>query len=133
MENKGEEFAGERGRQGVRGIKYLVLASIFNGLALSIGWSFGKPLLITPEPYNINFDDIFSTNIRAEEKNPIFSKDFNDMTLEQQLVDLRIRTDPHAPGEFRTNVTLRNVSTFHQVFGIKKGDKMYRENPPEIW
>jgi hypothetical protein len=97
MENQGHEFGGEWGGTGVRGIKYFVLAAIFNGLALSIGWSFGKPLLITPEPYNINFDDIFSTNIQAGEKNPPrfgSVSSFNDMTLEKQLVDLRIRTDP---------------------------------------
>jgi len=97
MENQGHELGGEWGSTGVRGIKYFVLAAIFNGLALSIGWSFGKPLLIPPKTYNINFDDIFSTNIQAGDKNPPrfgSVSSFNDMTLEKQLVDLRIRTDP---------------------------------------
>ena len=110
MENQGHELLGERGRQGVRGIKYLVIASIFNGLALSIGWSFGKPLLITPEPYNINFDDIFSTNIQAGKKHPPrfgSESSFNDMTLEKQLVDLRIRTDPEIS---KSPVLLRSES-----------------------
>ena len=74
-------------------------------------------------------------NLSLKEKQNFYRAYANvwKQNIHDKEADLRIRTDPHAPGEFRTNVTLRNVSTFHQVFGIKKGDKMYRENPPEIW
>ncbi len=41
----------------------------------------------------------------------------------QQIV--YIKTDPHSPGEFRANGTLRNQAGFYDAFGIKEGDKMY--------
>ena len=37
----------------------------------------------------------------------------------------RIKTDPHSPGEFRANGTLRNQPGFYEAFGVKEGDKMY--------
>ncbi|MES2742306.1 MAG: M13-type metalloendopeptidase [Pseudomonadota bacterium] len=41
----------------------------------------------------------------------------------QQLVLLK--TDPHSPGQFRTNGTVRNQPGFYQAFGVKPGDKLY--------
>lgn len=47
----------------------------------------------------------------------------------------RLLTDPHSPSEYRTNAVVMNVDEFHEAFGTKPGDKMYR--PPEervrIW
>ncbi|HEU4852367.1 MAG TPA: M13-type metalloendopeptidase [Telluria sp.] len=37
----------------------------------------------------------------------------------------QVKTDPHAPGEFRANGTLKNQPGFYEAFGVKKGDKMY--------
>jgi putative endopeptidase len=36
-----------------------------------------------------------------------------------------LKTDPHSPGQFRTNGTLRNQPAFYEAFGVKPGDKMY--------
>jgi predicted metalloendopeptidase len=36
-----------------------------------------------------------------------------------------LKADPHSPGQFRVNGTLRNQSGFYQAFGVKPGDKMY--------
>jgi predicted metalloendopeptidase len=51
----------------------------------------------------------------------------------QQVV--QVKTDPHSPGRFRANGTLRNQAAFYEAFGVKEGDKMYL--PPEqrvtIW
>ena len=47
----------------------------------------------------------------------------------------QVKTDPHSPGEFRANGTLKNQPGFYEAFGVKKGDKMYLE-PKErviIW
>ncbi|MFZ4877054.1 M13 family metallopeptidase [Janthinobacterium sp. Mn2066] len=41
----------------------------------------------------------------------------------QQLVYLK--TDPHSPGQFRVNGTVRNQPGFYEAFGVKPGDKMY--------
>jgi putative endopeptidase len=38
---------------------------------------------------------------------------------------VQVKTDPHSPGQFRANGTLRNQSAFYEAFGVKEGDKMY--------
>ncbi len=43
---------------------------------------------------------------------------------EQELI-VRLKTDPHSPGEFRANGTLRNQPGFYQTYQLKEGDKMY--------
>jgi predicted metalloendopeptidase len=37
----------------------------------------------------------------------------------------RIKADPHSPGQFRANGTLRNQPAFYDAFNVKQGDKMY--------
>jgi len=37
----------------------------------------------------------------------------------------RIKADPHSPGPFRANGTLRNQPGFYDAFKVKPGDKMY--------
>jgi putative endopeptidase len=55
---------------------------------------------------------------------------YRDEALRQRLL-----TDPHSPGEYRTNAVLRNMPEFYAAFGVKEGDQMYL--PPEkrvkIW
>jgi putative endopeptidase len=48
---------------------------------------------------------------------------------------LMIRTDPHSPPQFRTNVPLSNIKAFYDAFGIKPGHTMYREpsDRVEVW
>ena len=36
-------------------------------------------------------------------------------------------TDPHSPGEYRTNAILANLPEFYAAFNVKAGDKMYRD------
>jgi putative endopeptidase len=38
----------------------------------------------------------------------------------------RIITDPHSPGQFRSNGPLSNMVEFYEAFGVKEGDKMWR-------
>lgn len=38
---------------------------------------------------------------------------------------LEAQTDPHSPGQFRTNGVLKNVPEFSQAFGCKPSDSMY--------
>ncbi|MBC3935879.1 M13 family metallopeptidase [Undibacterium sp. CY7W] len=45
--------------------------------------------------------------------------------LREQEAIIRIKTDPHSPGEFRANGTLRNMTPFYQSFGVKEANKMY--------
>jgi putative endopeptidase len=48
---------------------------------------------------------------------------------------LRINTDPHSPGEWRTNGPLSNLPQFAAAFGCKPGDPMVRPESlrPVIW
>jgi putative endopeptidase len=41
----------------------------------------------------------------------------------QQIV--QVKTDPHSPGQFRTNGTMMNQPAFYEAFNVKPGDKMY--------
>jgi putative endopeptidase len=63
-----------------------------------------------------------------------FAQIWRSKTRENEEVR-RIKTDPHSPGQFRAIGALVNQPGFYDVFGIKKGDKMYL--PPEdrisIW
>ena len=38
---------------------------------------------------------------------------------------VQVKSDPHSPGQFRTNGTMKNQPGFYEAFGVKKGDKMY--------
>ncbi len=52
-----------------------------------------------------------------------------------EALRLRVNTDPHSPGEFRTNGPLSNFEPFYEAFGVKPGDKMYRPEDirAKIW
>ncbi|HEX2095651.1 MAG TPA: M13-type metalloendopeptidase [Longimicrobiaceae bacterium] len=55
---------------------------------------------------------------------------FREEALRQQLL-----TDPHSPGEYRTNGVLRNMPEFYAAFGVKEGDRMYlsADKRVKIW
>jgi endothelin-converting enzyme/putative endopeptidase len=47
---------------------------------------------------------------------------------------LRAQTDPHSPGEFRTNGTVSNMPEFWKAFSCKPGQPMVRaENACRVW
>jgi len=39
----------------------------------------------------------------------------------------RLLTDPHSPGEYRTNAVLSDLPEFYAAFDVKGGDKMFRD------
>ncbi|MGH8481693.1 MAG: M13 family metallopeptidase [Nevskiaceae bacterium] len=63
-----------------------------------------------------------------------FAQSERSLIREEFLVRM-VKSDPHAPGEYRCNGVLTNVPEFYAAFGVKDGDKMYA--PPEkrvkIW
>ena len=53
---------------------------------------------------------------------------------EEALIE-RVKTDPHAPSEFRANGALVNLPAFHEAFNTRPGDKMWKapEERVQIW
>jgi putative endopeptidase len=47
--------------------------------------------------------------------------------MREQTAIVRVKTDPHSPGQFRANGTVRNQPGYYEAFGVKSGDKMYLE------
>ncbi|MDR2222508.1 MAG: M13 family metallopeptidase [Flavobacteriaceae bacterium] len=52
-----------------------------------------------------------------------------------EAIKNQVKTDPHAPGYYRSYVPLQNVDAFYKAFNIKEGDKLYvkPENRVKIW
>ena len=48
---------------------------------------------------------------------------------------LRLATDPHAPHTLRVNGPVSNLQAFHDAFGVKPGDAMWRDpaDRVDIW
>jgi predicted metalloendopeptidase len=47
------------------------------------------------------------------------------MKMREQQQIVQVKVDPHSPGQFRANGTLRNQPGFYDAFKVKQGDKMY--------
>ena len=43
----------------------------------------------------------------------------------EEAIFQQTKSDPHSIGRYRVNATLRNIDTFFEAFGIKKGDKLW--------
>ncbi len=43
-----------------------------------------------------------------------------------------VNTDPHSPNMYRANGPISNMADFYKAFGIKSGDKMYREEKDRV-
>ena len=78
----------------------------------------GNPGLIdgyTPEQrFYISFASIWKTK-------------YKDETLRTQ-----VNTDPHSPNMYRANGPISNIKDFYDAFGIKPGDKLYREEKDRV-
>lgn len=50
-----------------------------------------------------------------------------------QAARVRVKTDPHSPGQWRVNGTVQNFDEFGKAFGCKKGQPMMPENTCRVW
>jgi putative endopeptidase len=54
-----------------------------------------------------------------------------DQSKKERLAN-QVMTDVHAPAKERVNGPVVNVPEFYEAFGVKKGDKMYREETKRV-
>jgi endothelin-converting enzyme/putative endopeptidase len=50
-----------------------------------------------------------------------------------EILRLRAQTDPHSPGHFRVNGTVRNMPDFQKAFACKPGQPMLSQNACRVW
>jgi len=53
-----------------------------------------------------------------------FAQIWRNKTRDEAVI-VQLKTDPHTPGEFRANGSIRNQPGFYEAFGVKEGDKLY--------
>lgn len=55
--------------------------------------------------------------------------------IREQMLLVRIKTDPHSPGKYRVLGPLSNMTEFYEAFGVKQNDGMYRaeDKRVKIW
>ena len=53
----------------------------------------------------------------------------------EELMRLRLQTDPHSPSQCRVNGPLQNIDAFYEAFSCKSGNKLWREpgDRVKIW
>lgn len=88
----------------------------YTALQNSFGESHPEPVdgFTAEQRFYLSYGNIWAQNITDEEK--------------ARLTKL----DVHSLGENRVNVTLRNLQTFFDAFGIKEGDKMFRPEEERV-
>ncbi|MCI0472197.1 MAG: hypothetical protein L0Y76_01285, partial [Ignavibacteria bacterium] len=52
-----------------------------------------------------------------------------------EMLARRVMTDVHSPPFLRVNGPMSNINEFYSAFGVKEGDKMFREDKirVKIW
>lgn len=60
---------------------------------------------------------------------------FERENIRPEFEKMQVLTDPHSPGVTRINGPASNLPEFYEAFGVKKGDKLYREQKDraKIW
>ena len=60
-----------------------------------------------------------------------YANTWRNKRTKESLIN-QITTDPHPPSILRVNATVSNMPEFYEVFNIKKGDKLYREEKDRV-
>ena len=51
----------------------------------------------------------------------------------QKAIEAQLKTNPHPLDKYRTNVPLSIMPLFREIYGIKKGDKMWWHSTNRVW
>ena len=95
-------------------------------------------LSIAFDAYQLRLEETGRTDIGGHTPEQRFFLGYAATEREQERPEFRkmqVLTNPHSPSRFRVNGPLSNLPEFYEAFGVKKGDKLYRE-PKErakIW
>lgn len=54
------------------------------------------------------------------------------VNIREEALRTQIQTDPHSPGIYRVNGPLSNMPEFYAAYGVKPGDKLYREESDRV-
>lgn len=61
----------------------------------------------------------------ADERFFLGNAQSNRTKWRSEILEVSVKSDPHAPDEFRINGVLRNMDDFYQTYGLKEGDGLY--------
>jgi predicted metalloendopeptidase len=53
--------------------------------------------------------------------------------IRQKAIQAQLKTNPHPLDKYRTNVPLSRMPLFREIYGIKKGDKMWWHSTNRVW
>ena len=53
--------------------------------------------------------------------------------ISKKALAAQLKTNPHPPDKYRTNIPLSRLKIFRDLYGVKKGDGMYWHNTDTIW
>ena len=95
-------------------------------------------LSIAFDAYQLHLANAKRENIEGFTPEQRFFLGYAATEREQERSEYRktmVMTDPHSPSRFRVNGPLSNLPEFYAAFGVRKGDKLYREpkNRAKIW
>lgn len=52
--------------------------------------------------------------------------------VREEALRTQIQTDPHSPSVYRVNGPLSNMTEFYEAYGVKPGDRLYREEDDRV-
>ncbi|MDP1707239.1 MAG: M13 family metallopeptidase, partial [bacterium] len=120
--------------------KYLVAGGLNVNGQLTLGENIADlgGASIAFDAYKLNLDKTGRENINGFTPEQRFFLSFALFERENRRPEAektQVLTDPHSPGQFRINGPASNLPEFYSAFGVKKGDKLYREpkSRAKIW
>jgi len=60
-----------------------------------------------------------------------YAKSWREKSRDEATIE-QLKTDPHSTGRYRVLGTVVNQPGFMQAFGLKPGDKLYRDSKDQV-
>lgn len=116
---------------------FQVLDSVFVNGELTLGENIADlaGLTVAYDAYMISLKGKKKTKIAGFTPEQRFFLGFGQVWrghAREEYLRNQVLTDPHSPQQFRVYGTLRNMPSFYDAFGVKKGDKMWLESADQV-